>query len=166
MDYCARLISRVSQPLLCPRLLCLLSRWPLAAPRLPRASDPECSPAGGAVWVAQVTNSAAQLLGHAGGSTDLAHQSFDLVNELQALLFVLFALSVLLLKQPSTFGGLPRTRQNLRKRSKLVGLGLGAIKPTSSAISCSISARSCCQRFRSSSIWSSSACATSRADRQ
>ena len=65
-----------------------------------------------------MTNSTAQELGHAGVSTDLAHQSFNLVDELQALLLVLFALSVLLLKQPSAFGRLRRNAQNLRKRSK------------------------------------------------
>eukprot|EP01043_Picozoa_sp_COSAG02_P026590 COSAG02_NODE_1536_length_12051_cov_8.897674_6_plen_72_part_00 len=54
----------------------------------------------------------AQELRYADIGTDLAHQSFDLVDELEALLFVLFSLAVLLLKQSSAFGRLSRTAQD------------------------------------------------------
>ena len=45
-------------------------------------------------------------LKHTGVSTDLTHQGFNLVDKLEPFLFVLFALTVLLLEQPSTFGRL------------------------------------------------------------
>ena len=86
------------------------------SPPQPRASGPARSPASGAVRVSRVrheyaTGDRAQELQDTGVGTDLAHQSFNLVDELDALLFVLFSFAVLLLKQPSTLGRLSRTAQ-------------------------------------------------------